>query len=304
MALKDYLLNWLRKTDEYKNLVAENNKLNSMQGYPPGHFYSPVVDGAKLAHREAEIWGDLTMPLPGIDLNVEEQLALVKTFSAYYAGLPYLPEKNLKARYYFDNDYYTYNDGIVLYSMIRHLKPGKIIEIGSGFSSAIMLDTNEYCLNGSVQLCFIDPYPERLNGLMNERDRLSARVISSDVQLVPIDLFRELEAGDILFVDSSHVVKTGSDLHHILFNILPDLKAGVHIHFHDIFYPFEYPRSWVMAGRNWNENYVLRAFLMYNDRFRIRLFSDYIYKYQTTVFWDLPLAYNVQGTSLWIEKTQ
>jgi hypothetical protein len=124
------------------------------------------------------------------------------------------------------------------------------------------------------------------------------------VQSVSLDLFKTLEAGDILFVDSSHVVKTGSDLHHILFKILPILEAGVFIHFHDIFFPFEYPEPWVMAGRNWNENYLLRAFLMYNKNFRIRLFSDQIYKHHTEAYWEMPLAYNVQGTSLWIEKTK
>jgi predicted O-methyltransferase YrrM len=302
MALKDYFLHWLRNSEEYKNLVAENNKLNSMQGYPPGHFYSPVVDPRGIEHRDAEIW-KAQDEIDGIDLNMEDQLSLVKAFSGYYAELPYLPEKGLKTRYYFDNDYYTHNDGIILYSMIRHLKPKKIIEIGSGFSSAIMLDTNEYCSAGAIKLCFIDPYPERLYGLMNEQDKQQTKVIADDVQSLPLEIYKDLEAGDILFVDSSHVVKTGSDLHHILFNILPVLKRGVHIHFHDIFFPFEYPKTWVMAGRNWNENYVLRAFLMYNGKFRIRLFSDYLYKHQTAAFWDLPLAYNVQGTSLWIEKT-
>ncbi len=302
MALKDYLLNWLRNSEEYKNLVAENNQLNSMQGYPPGHFYSPVVNAKEIQHRDTEIWGDSTTTLHGIDLNMEEQLALARAFSAYYPELPYLPEKKLKTRYYFENDYYTHNDGIVLYSMIRHLKPKKIIEIGSGFSSAIMLDTNEHCLNGSVQLCFIDPYPERLYGLLNEQDKQHCKVIATDVQAVPLEFYIELDAGDILFIDSSHVVKTGSDLHHILFNILPLLKPGVFIHFHDIFFPFEYPKAWVMAGRNWNENYVLRAFLTNNEKFRIRLFSDYLYKKHTDIYWDLPLAYNVQGTSLWIEK--
>jgi predicted O-methyltransferase YrrM len=302
MALKDYFLNWLRNSEEYKNLVAENNRLNSLQGYPPGHFYSPVVDGKTLEPREAEIWKEQNS-IEGIDLNKDEQLDMVKSFSSYYPELPYLPEKGIKTRYYFDNDYYTHNDGITLYSMIRHLKPKKIIEIGSGFSSAIMLDTNEYCLHGSIKLCFIDPYPERLKGLMNEQDQLNAELIAQDVQAVPLEIYQHLEAGDILFVDSSHVVKTGSDLHHILFNILPVLKPGVYVHFHDIFFPFEYPKAWVMAGRNWNENYVLRAFLMYNEKFRIRLFSDYLYKKHTVAYWDLPLAYNVQGTSLWIEKT-
>lgn len=302
MALKDYFLHWLRNSEEYKNLVAENNRLNSLQGFLPGHFYSPVVDGKMLEPREAEIWKAQDR-IEGIDLNMEEQFTLVKSFSTYYPELPYLPEKGLNTRYYFDNDYYTHNDGITLYSMIHHLNPKKIIEIGSGFSSAIMLDTNEHCLKGSVRLCFIDPYPERLKGLMNEQDQLNAELIAQDVQAVPMKIYRELEAGDILFIDSSHVVKTGSDLHHILFNILPILKPGVFIHFHDIFFPFEYPKAWVMAGRNWNENYVLLAFLMYNEKFRIRLFSDYLYKKHSDIYRDLPLAYNVQGTSLWIEKT-
>lgn len=302
MSIKDYFLNWLRNSDEYKNLVAENNRLNSLQGYPPGHFYSPVVDGKMLEHREGEIWKEQDR-IEGINLNIEDQLALVKGFSTYYSELPYLQEKGLKTRYYFDNDFYTHNDGVTLYSMIRHLKPKRIIEIGSGFSSAIMLDTNEQSFSGSIKLCFIDPYPERLYGLLNEHDKQHCQVIVNDVQAVPLELYMDLDAGDILFVDSSHVVKTGSDLHHILFNILPVLRPGVFIHFHDIFFPFEYPKAWVMAGRNWNENYVLRAFLMYNDKFRIRLFSDFLYKRHTIAYWYVPLAYNVQGSSLWIEKT-
>jgi len=300
MAFKEYLLKWLRNSEEYKNLAAENEKLSRKQGYPPGHFYSPIVDPDTLKDHN---WDTRKKPISGIEINEDDQLSLITSFKRFYLDLPYLPQKGLTTRYYFDNDYYTHNDAIALYSLIRLLEPKQIIEIGSGFSSAVMMDTNDYCMQGKISLSFIEPYPDRLLGLMNDRDKASSQLIVQNVQSVPLQIYEKLEAGDILFVDSSHVVKTGSDLHHIVFNILPILQPGVLIHFHDIFYPFEYPESWVMAGRNWNENYLLRAFLMYNKNFRIRLFSDFIYKHHTEAYWEMPLAYNVQGTGFWIEKT-
>src|SRR5690606_22964232 len=114
--------------------------------------------------------------------------------------------------------------------------------------------------------------------------------------------FDRLEADDILFIDSTHVAKTGSDVNYILFEILPRLKSGVLIHFHDVFYPFEYPRDWVFAGRNWNEDYLLRAFLMYNPAFEIILFSHYLHKHHPDAFAAIPLCYNNRGGNLWIVK--
>ena len=91
-------------------------------------------------------------------------------------------------------------------------------------------------------------------------------------------------------------------MNYILFDILPVLKSGVLIHFHDIFYPFEYPKEWVLSGRNWNEDYFLKAFLMYNNKFEIRLFSDYMHKHHKEAFIDMPLSYKNPGGNLWIEK--
>ncbi len=91
-------------------------------------------------------------------------------------------------------------------------------------------------------------------------------------------------------------------MNYILFEILPRLKSGVLIHFHDIFYPFEYPRDWVFMGRNWNENYFLKAFLMYNNQFEIKLFSHYLHQHHSTVFKEMPLVYRNGGGNLWIEK--
>jgi len=271
--------------------------------YPNGHYYSPVFSIEDVKKRETEIWKNRDKEgIEGIDLRTEEQKKLLLEFSKFYAELPFKSERQDNIRFQFKNGYYSYTDGIVLYSMIRHFHPKRIIEIGSGFSSAVMLDTNELFFDNQIDLTFIEPYPERLYSLMKEEDKKVTTVIESDVQLVPLTIFEKLEAGDILFVDSTHVSKTGSDVNYILFEILPVLKSGVLIHFHDVFYPFEYPKEWVFQGRNWNEDYILRAFLMYNGKFEIKLFSEYLHKHHKEAFDDMPLCYKNHGGNLWIEK--
>jgi hypothetical protein len=121
-------------------------------------------------------------------------------------------------------------------------------------------------------------------------------------QEVNIETFEKLNPGDFLFVDSTHVVKTGSDVNYIIFEILPKLKSGVIIHFHDIFYPFEYPKDWVFMGRNWNEDYFLKAFLMYNKDFEIMLFSHYLHNQHKEVFNKMPLCDKNHGGNLWLMK--
>jgi predicted O-methyltransferase YrrM len=157
--------------------------------------------------------------------------------------------------------------------MMRYNKPRCIVEIGSGFSSAVMLDTLDERNEGMTSLIFIEPYPDRLKSLLRDTDYQRCRIAEQRVQDVDTGIFSALEPGDILFVDSSHISKVGSDLNFILFNILPLLKAGVVIHFHDICYPFEYPRDWIYNGIFWNEAYLLRAFLMNNERYKVILFN-------------------------------
>lgn len=271
--------------------------------FPNGHFYSPVISIEDVKSRQAEIWKSREIDgVLGIALKKNEQEQLVSSFEEYYNEMPFKPNKQDQLRYQFENGSYSYTDAIVLYSMIRKFKPKRIIEIGSGYSSTVMLDTNELFFQNQIKLTFIDPYPERLLSLMKEGDELNNEVIKSDVQLLDLSLFKELEAGDILFVDSTHVSKTGSDVNYILFEILPNLKEGVYIHFHDIFYPFEYPKEWVFSGRNWNENYILKAFLMYNNDYSIVLFSEYLHKFSKEIFTNMPLCYNNHGGNLWIKK--
>ena len=301
--MKKRIINILNKLPYVRGLYQENMNYKSNCRYSPGHFYSTIVSVDDIKKRETEIWDKQNVNgINGIDLNTNQQIELLNHFVKYYSEMPFKPEKQGNIRYQFENTYYSYTDGIILYSMIRHFKPKNIIEIGSGFSSAVMLDTNEIFFDNKIDLTFIEPYPERLFSIMTEGDKNSIEVVSNEVQSIPLETFKKLEAGDILFIDSSHVVKTGSDVNHILFNILPILQKGVLIHFHDVFYPFEYPKEWVFAGRNWNEDYFLRAFLMYNNNFKIRLFSEYIHRHHKDAFKEMSLSYNNTGGNLWIEK--
>ena len=301
--MKKKLINIINKLPYVRGLYSKKLLFEKNSCFPPGHFYSTIVDVKDIKKRQDEIWFNESIDrINGIDLKTQEQLELVKSFESYYNEIPFGYKKKDNLRYYFENGFYSFTDAIFLYSMIRNLTPKKIIEVGSGFSSSVMLDTNELFFNNEINLTFIEPYTDRLKSLLKESDYNSTSIIESEVQKVPLSVFEELNGGDILFIDSTHVVKTGSDVNHILFNILPRLKSGVLIHFHDVFYPFEYPKEWVFNGHNWNEDYFLKAFLMYNSDFKIRLFSHYLHTHHDSIFKDMPICYKNFGGNLWIEK--
>jgi predicted O-methyltransferase YrrM len=270
---------------------------------PPGHFYSPIPDLLELETSFDEIF-EIPPAIRSIDLNESRQLELLKAFISLYADQPFSATKVPNRRYFFENPNYTYADGIILYCMIRFLRPQRIVEIGSGYSSCAILDVNELFFNNSISCTFIEPYPQLLRSVIGNSDRRSIRLIGQKVQDVDLNVFRELKASDILFIDSSHISKTGSDVNYIFFKILPLLARGVYIHIHDIFYPFEYPKPWVEEGRAWNETYLLRAFLQYNQTFQIRFFSNFlIQKYPKLFEGGMPLCMKNIGGQLWIEKT-
>ena len=270
---------------------------------PPGHFYSPIVSPAFVRQYEDAIFDTSSREIAAVDLNEEQQRNLLEKLAVFYAGLPFTAEKQEGLRYYYDNEYYSYTDAILLHSMIRHLQPKRIIEIGSGFSSAMMLDTNQLFFDRQIDLTFIEPYPERLHSILQKEDRI--QLLEKNIQEVPPEFFGTLEENDILFVDTSHVVKTGSDVNYIIFNILPNLKKGVYIHFHDVFFSFEYPKEWVLdLGRCWSEDYLLRAFLMYNHTFSIRLFGTFLVRYHAAWFKErMPLCLRNAGACLWLQKS-
>lgn len=308
--MKSKIKDILVKIPYVRYLNEENTKLKSELKYsdakmmfPPGHYYSPINSIQEIKKEDLRIWKqDLPDSIPGIDLNANEQLELNRDLSEYYSEMPFKAEPQKAFRYYFENEYYSFTDGIILYSMLRHFKPKQIIEVGSGFSSALMIDTNEQFLDGAIQLEFIEPNPKRLYSLFNGSDKENIKVTEDLVQHVALSNFQKLQAGDMLFIDSSHVAKTGSDLNFILFEILPILNKGVIIHFHDIFFPFEYPKEWLYSGRNWNENYIIRAYLMDSKLYRIIHFSDFLHQKHPDSFKNMPLAYKNTGGCFWLEK--
>lgn len=217
--------------------------------------------------------------------------------------MPFTDKKISDLRYYFLNGAYSYSDAVFLYCMIRKLNPKRIIEVGSGFSSCVTLDTNELYFNNQITCTFVEPYPALLKSLIKKNDNANIKIYESKLQDIPLDLFNELKANDILFIDSTHVTKFNSDVNYVIHKILPVLAEGVYIHFHDIFYPFEYPIEWLLEGRAWNEQYILRAFLEYNIKFKIVLFNTYL----ETIFPEklknrFPLIFKNTGGSIWIKK--
>lgn len=278
-------------------------KYSKYQSEPPGHFYSPIVDPAEVIKYKTSLYDFSSRTFPGIDLNEQSQLQTLESFVPFYKELPNEWMES-GGRYKFSNGFYSWSDGIMLYSMIRKFKPKRIVEIGSGHSSALMLDTNGMFMSDSISLTFIEPYPERLNSLIRKTDK--ATILVKPVQEVDLSVFSELQEGDFLFVDSSHVSKTGSDVNRIFFEILPNLKKGVFIHFHDIFHPLEYPQDWVVdLARSWNEIYMLRSFLSFNNAFEVVVYNTFMEHFHESWFTqNMPLCLKNKGGSIWLRKTK
>jgi len=274
-----------------------------------GHFYSPVpaVDDYR-AHFDTLTLPDATPAF----VNEAGQMELAEKFKSYYAQLPFPKDRTESHRYFLNNGAFNYFDGIMLYSFIRHFKPQCIIEVGSGYSSAAMIDTCELFLERKTDITFIEPYPATLYQCLLPQDRERYTIIEKNVQDVPPEAFQKLRKNDILFIDSSHVSKFGSDVNHLLFNVIPTLQEGVVIHFHDIFKNFDYPKEWLEEGRAWNEGYLLHAFLANNQKFKILFFNDWFAdKHWNFLEENLPLC-TVQpagspfkncGVSLWVQIT-
>ncbi len=271
-------------------------------GFPPGHYYSPIADLADLQQREERIWA-WRPELPGVDMRVNQQLKLLQNIRPYLSAIDYPVDAPPEAdRYYYMNGMFPVLDAEFLFGALRMFKPGRVIEVGSGFSSLVMADANRRMFNCSIDITCIEPYP---------RDFLVAgvegitRLITSRLQEVNLALFDELESGDVLFIDSSHVSKTGSDVNFLFFEVLPRLKPGVYVHFHDIFLPDEYPKPWVLTEeRNWNEQYLLHGFLMFNSQWQVVWMAHYMLSRHpevvTSVFPRCPALGT--GGSLWMQR--
>jgi predicted O-methyltransferase YrrM len=301
--LKKFLVRTLSATWLFQYLARKAGYVKFNQHVPPGHFYSPIADPKEIEQFAAQVFNQDRRTLPAIDMREQEQMELLQKLSAYYPELPFAEKKQEGLRYYYGNDLFCHCDAILLYALIRHFRPKRIIEAGSGFSSAVILDTNERFMSGSVRVELIEPYPDRLYSLLTPKDRATVLVHEKKLQEMPLDYFQSLEANDILFIDSSHVTRVAGEVNFYMFEILPLLKPGVIVHIHDIFNGFEYPRQWIDDGKSWSEAYLLRAFLQYNHAFEILLFGSYLAHFHEDFFKNkMPLCLQNTGGSIWLRK--
>jgi predicted O-methyltransferase YrrM len=288
------------------------NTINKLKGfllkkifgsiYKPGHYYSQIPSLTEIHKRKDAIFNIEKKEIAGIEISDHDQLLLLERLKKHHSEIPYEQSDNINLRYYYNNNFFIDTDAIILYSLIREFAPKRIIEVGSGFSSAVILDTNEKFFQNKISCTFIEPYPERLLSLLKRADKKNCTINQTSIQDINKKVFEDLEANDILFIDSSHVSKIGSDVNFLFFEILPRLKKGVIVHIHDICYPFEYPESWILQGIYWNEAYLLRAFLMFNTDFRILLFNNFLCKFHRGWLDKNMPSCKSEGGSFWMVK--
>lgn len=283
---------------KFPYIVARRSTVGA---HRPGVYGSPILSEGDVARKLAD--QHASGCLPDIDLQHDQQSRLLEDFASYYADVDFPETKQDGSRFYLQQEWFAHSDAYFLNGFLRHFQPKRIIEIGSGFSSSVMLDTIDQFSLETESITFVEPNATRLRSLLSEKDKQRVTIFESPIQSVDQKIFSELVAGDLLFVDSSHVLKYGSDLQTILFEIVPSLPVGVHVHFHDIFYPFEYPKDWIRTGRYWNECYFLRAFLSSNRDWKITLFNHYVNEtFGDFIAREMPNCRKGFGGSLYIQR--
>lgn len=244
----------------------------------PVHFYSPIPEMRALRRLRDRF--EVEHPMPGVDMSGERQMRLLKTvvkpWEAEYLRAGGGDEFGLDAG---RMPSFAPINALVLYALIRQLKPSRMVEVGSGTSTAVAAAAfRANRADGAPgALITIDPHPSpRLRAGL---DGLT-RIVATPVEDVDLDLFRSLEDGDILFIDSTHTVRIFGDVNHLYLTVLPQLRAGVVVHVHDIFFPVEYrPHHFFRRGMKqiWQEQYLLHAFLLFNSAFRVLLCNSYVH---------------------------
>ena len=272
------------------------------------HFYSPIPDTRELSQCD-DLWNN-KLSIVGIDMNPGGQLRLLEeVFARYKSEFNFtLNKTDIEHEFYLNNAGFGLEDAEVLYCMIRNFKPKTIIEVGSGHSTLIaaracLINRNQ---QHHTQLISIEPYPRKIikNGFPGLEKHLTSK--AEDVDL---DFFSQLVENDILFIDSSHVMRIGNDVNFLFLEILPRLKKGVLVHIHDIFFPYHYPRQWVIENRVfWTEQYLLQAFLCFNKSFEVIFGNNYMlteYPDKMHNVFSHPPGYRQRNlaTSFWIRKT-
>jgi predicted O-methyltransferase YrrM len=242
------------------------------------HYYQPVFDPDSVPDA---VW-ERRHDLPGIDFRPEAQLELLRELGRFGGECtwPTSADPAEPTRYHWANGSFSYSSACLLHAMVRHHDPGRVVEIGAGMSTLLLAETlsaNEREHGGARELVTVDPYPTpAVRALPDQRRRL----VPAGVQGVPIEELTALGEGDLLFIDSSHVVRTGGDVNYLYLDVLPRVPEGVVVHIHDIQLPYEYARSYSAqtdAPRLfWTEQYLLQAFLALNPHFRVLLAGHWL----------------------------
>jgi predicted O-methyltransferase YrrM len=274
-------------------LAQSQPALSDRWGYHirPIHYYEPLPDFQSITAEQI----NRRRSYPAINFQWENQLALLANLAAYRDELQ-------ETGFDFNNGYFSGFDAAVYYSLIRHLQPQRIVEIGGGHSTQIA--DKALARNRKGSLTCIEPYPEeRLAGA-----KLNIELIQKRVEEIDLEFFSCLEAKDILFIDSSHTVKFGSDVCYEFLEILPSIAPGVWVHVHDIFFPHDYPAEWLINRRlALNEQYLLEAFLSFNDHFQVAL-SNYWLCFDhcddVSRLWPAALSPNQRSSSFWMKRVE
>ena len=268
-------------------LAQSQPELSDRWGYHirPIHYYEPLPDFRSITREQTE----RKRAFPAIDFRRDEQLRLLRELEPYALELQQTDVVN---------DYFSGLDAVVYYSLIRQLKPRRIIEIGGGYSTRIA--NRALAANQSGRLTCIEPHPdERLDGSR-------VHLVTKRVEELDVSFFAALEANDILFIDSSHTVKFGSDVCYEFLEILPALKRGVWVHVHDIFFPHDYPAEWLLKRRlALNEQYLLEAFLSFNHDFEIALANHWLQlecPSEVARLWPNAVSSGAGASSFWMRR--
>jgi len=232
------------------------------------NYYSPIPDLSLLPD---DIW-TRRRDLCGVDLDADVGIEFIERELAEFITELDVPNEDpgQPGVFFLKNTGFESVDAELLYGMVRHARPRRVIELGSGYSTLLINLAAQRNIENGVETRHVayDPYPREhvLGASLPEPSRLEA-VSATEL---PLEVFEELEPGDVLFVDTTHTVKLGSDVNFIVLEVLPRLQPGVIIHFHDIFLPWEYPRTWFEELQYfWAEQYLLQAFLAFNPTFTV-----------------------------------
>ena len=294
---------WIIRRLGLRRMTVSNTIFNNIGLLPiRDHYYQPLINPNK--HNLKSLRDERI--IPGLDFNINKQKEIILSFNYVDELLKFPQKKSNDNEYYYHNGSFESGDSEYLYNIIRKFKPNRIIEVGSGFSTKMMLNginkNRDEDSNYNCELTCIEPFERKqIEGLP------ITTLLKEKVESLDIKIFKELKNNDILFIDSTHMIRPQGDVLFEIQNILPELNPGVLIHFHDILSPRDYLDDWIYKEHHlWNEQYLLETFLSFNDRFEVIGSVNYLkHNYWELLSSKCPILSkekNHDPVSFWIRK--